>query len=94
MSKTHFIGDLLCFQCPGCGFGHCVTVDGVKNVSGATWTWNHNHDSPSFSPSVLVNAKYPDSRCHFFVRAGQIAFLSDCHHKLAGQTVDLPEWED
>lgn len=31
-------------------------------------------------------------RCHSFVRDGQIQFLSDCTHTLAGQTVSLPEW--
>lgn len=29
--------------------------------------------------------------CHSFVRNGQIQFLSDCTHHLAGQTVELPE---
>jgi hypothetical protein len=32
--------------------------------------------------------------CHSFVRDGRIEFLSDCTHKLAGQTVDLPARED
>lgn len=32
--------------------------------------------------------------CHSFVTDGRIQFLSDCTHKLAGQTVDLPDWED
>lgn len=36
--------------------------------------------------------------CHSFVgnngaAPGQIVFLSDCTHKLAGKVVDLPEWE-
>jgi hypothetical protein len=31
--------------------------------------------------------------CHSFVRAGRIEFLNDCTHHLAGQTVDLPDWE-
>lgn len=30
--------------------------------------------------------------CHSFVTAGQIQFLSDCTHALAGQTVPLVEW--
>jgi hypothetical protein len=30
-------------------------------------------------------------RCHSFITDGRIAFLSDCTHALAGQTVDLPE---
>lgn len=28
--------------------------------------------------------------CHSFVRDGQIEFLSDCTHALAGKTVSLP----
>jgi len=32
-------------------------------------------------------------RCHSFVRDGRIEFLSDCTHALAGQTVDLPDFE-
>jgi hypothetical protein len=29
------------------------------------------------------------SRCHLFVKAGKIEFLSDSTHKLAGQTVEM-----
>lgn len=32
--------------------------------------------------------------CHSFVRDGKIQFLADCTHVLAGQTVDLPDFED
>ncbi len=32
-------------------------------------------------------------QCHSFVTEGQIQFLSDCSHELAGQTVPLPEYE-
>lgn len=46
------------------------------------------------------NAAHPDNPsgfqchiCHSFVKAGRIEFLSDCTHALAGQTVDLPDWE-
>ena len=34
-----------------------------------------------------------DEVCHSFVTDGRIQFLSDCTHALAGQTVDLPEWD-
>lgn len=37
---------------------------------------------------------WPCVRCHSFVRDGRIQFLGDCTHALAGQTVDLPEWEE
>lgn len=30
--------------------------------------------------------------CHSFVVDGEIQFLGDCTHQLAGQTVPLPEW--
>lgn len=33
-------------------------------------------------------------RCHSFVRGGQIEFLSDCTHALAGRTVVLPPYKE
>jgi hypothetical protein len=30
-------------------------------------------------------------RCHTFITDGQVQFLSDCTHALAGQTLPLPE---
>jgi hypothetical protein len=33
-----------------------------------------------------------EATCHSFVTDGRIQFLGDCTHKLAGQTVDLPDW--
>lgn len=35
-----------------------------------------------------------DTICHSFVTDGRIQFLGDCTHALAGQTVDLPDFED
>jgi len=34
--------------------------------------------------------------CHSFVTDGQIQYLGDCSHDLAGQTIELPEfkWEE
>jgi hypothetical protein len=32
--------------------------------------------------------------CHSFVTDGQIQFLGDCTHSLAGQTVPLPDWSE
>jgi len=31
--------------------------------------------------------------CHSFITDGQIQFLDDCTHNLAGQTVDIPDME-
>lgn len=36
----------------------------------------------------------PDTVCHSFVRDGQIEFLSDCTHELAGKTVSVPDFDD
>lgn len=79
----------LLFECPGCGCAH-VTDD--------RWTFNGDFERPTLRPSVLVNRDDPGRRCHSWVTDGQIEFLDDCHHELAGQTVELPdldvdEWE-
>lgn len=44
-------------------------------------TYNAKHERKS---------PFSCKRCHSFVRAGQIQFLGDCTHALAGQTVPLP----
>lgn len=47
------------------------------------------------------NAENPDDPdpfhctvCHSFVTDGCIQFLNDCTHALAGQTVDLPDFDE
>lgn len=32
--------------------------------------------------------------CHSFVTDGRIQYLGDCTHALAGQTIDLPDWDE
>ena len=44
----------------------------------------HGDESRSLNFSCYI--------CHSFVKDGQIQFLSDCSHELAGQTVPLPDW--
>ena len=91
-------GQMVTFECPGCGYNHGVTV-GCKNASGAQWTWNGDAVRPTLAPSILSRTgPWPKHHkragqvdvCHSFVRDGQIEFLSDCTHSLAGQTVPLP----
>lgn len=92
----------LLFWCPGCDKAHQVRVgDGP----GPRWGWNGSADRPTFTPSVLVTWREPSDDpalagdpahdmkrvCHSFVTDGQIRFLADCTHALAGQTVPLPE---
>lgn len=70
------------FDCPGCGYGHGFKTQG----DGPCWTFNGDMEKPTISPSLLVTGQY---KCHSFIRDGQIQFLSDCDHALAGQTVPL-----
>jgi hypothetical protein len=77
------------FHCPGCERGHTVRVAGE-----GAWGWNGDVVLPTLTPSVFANAPGPyftatSPSCHSFVRDGQIQFLNDCTHPLAGQTVPL-----
>jgi len=74
------------FHCPGCACDHLVPTP--------RWTWNGDMTRPSFNPSLLIFKDDPTLRCHSFITDGRIMFLTDCHHKLAGQTVELPGWDD
>lgn len=79
------------FFCPGCKYGHGVWIAPNKNpLTGASWTFNEDLERPTFSPSILLEGK--TRRCHLFVRDGFIEFLKDSHHKLAGQTVLMPNF--
>ena len=97
--KLHFLGNsnkgprggvLYLFHCPGCDEPHPFEV---AAPNGQGWTWNGSVDKPTFSPSLLVHGQNGMPRCHSFVKDGQIEFLSDCGHELAGQTVEIPDWE-
>lgn len=99
--------DYLAFCCPGCKqffqgnelhmtmmHRHQVIIRGP-----GAWGYNGNPDSPTFTPSVLVQTSYWDEKqqkslpyvCHSFVENGRINFLNDCTHELRGWH-DLVEW--
>lgn len=81
------------FHCPGCGYDHAFAVGQPREGKPDVWTWNGSLETPTFKPSLLCNGDTPAVRCHSFVTDGQIQFLTDSFHKLAGKTVDLPDWE-
>jgi hypothetical protein len=91
-------GQLLVFFCPGCKYDHGVTVALPPGVSHdekhPLWTWNGNLEKPTAQPSLLVNQHQPSARCHLFIREGQLQFLPDCYHQLAGQTVDMVSYPE
>lgn len=80
------------FECPGCGYNHGPQVG---SPSGPNWTFNGDLNKPTFTPSILMrtSGESGDVVCHSFVTEGFIKFLNDCTHKLAGQTVELPDQE-
>lgn len=82
---------LIAFHCPGCESGHSIPVTGPRK-----WNWNGSLEKPTLFPSILVNrgrANPTAEVCHSFVTDGRIQFLADCTHRLAGQTVELPDFE-
>ncbi len=81
----------LLFYCPGCETTHPYIIR-ATDPGRPQWTYNGDPQSPSFSPSLLVNQHTSEKRCHLFVEDGKIRFLNDCHHELRGQTVALPEY--
>ena len=97
--KLHYMGDgnlgprggkLYVFHCPGCECGHPFEVEAPN---GAGWQWNGSLEKPTFTPSLLCNQNSAESRCHSIVTDGMIAFQGDCWHALAGQTVEIPDWD-
>lgn len=78
--------------CPACKCGHGISVKPGR------WSFNGDHERPTFSPSLLVRGYSEhagrDFVCHSFIRDGRIEFLADSTHELAGRTVDLPDFND
>lgn len=83
--------------CDGCGESHAI----YHNCQTVSINWNFNGDfvKPTFSPSLKVTFTRNDGRgdtvCHSFIRNGEIQFLNDCTHELAGKTIQLKpvtEW--
>lgn len=82
------------FNCPGCGYKHGFYVR-REGHNGPIWEFNGDLEKPTVSPSILMSTSWDDKPhvCHSYINNGIIQFLSDCTHKLAGQTVELPEIE-
>ena len=74
------------FHCPGCDMLHMIQV--MDTPQRKAWEWNGDEVNPTFAPSYVTWTS--KERCHSFIRNGNIEFLSDCTHELAGKTVPLP----
>lgn len=75
------------FWCQGCEETHGFYVK-QAGPHEAVWSYNHDPDNPSVSPSIVTTGGKV-KHCHLFLRNGRIEYLGDCKHALAGTTVDL-----
>lgn len=97
-------GEWVIFRCPGCDDNHQAhvgrwTFNGDLELPTLTPSllvqgnqWPDEEDSPFYKPNHAGVEPGDRIICHSFVTDGQIQFLDDSTHALAGQTVDLPEW--
>lgn len=96
----------LLFWCPGCDMAHRI-MHGTGTGQRWTWNGDvdkptfqpsvlvqYNHWVPPATPDNPQPGPQTEVKdvCHSFVTDGRIQFLTDCTHALAGQTVELPDW--
>lgn len=80
------------FWCPGCQAYHRFQV---APAGPPAWDFNGDMDNPTFSPSLGIEPKKDGGfDCHLLLRNGELQFLNDCKHSLAGNTVQLPDLPD
>lgn len=88
------------FWCPGCDSAHVVNDSWQVDVEIATISPSvlvHSRQkliSEDLSGDALTAPENVTAtpRCHSFVTNGQIQYLGDSTHALAGQTVEVPDW--
>lgn len=106
MAKVKLYEHYATVDCPGCGGCHTIdtqrwTFNG--NLDKPTITPSLLSKSGHFVDGIVKDCwcdfeerfgKKPGFECHVchsFIADGKIQFLNDSTHKLAGQTVELPE---
>ncbi len=73
------------FKCPACGEIHQFWT--IKNGK-PWWDFNGDVENPTVSPSIATTM-WNKGFCHCFIKNGEIQYLNDCTHHLAGQTVKM-----
>lgn len=81
------------FWCPGCEETHSYLIKQYRSPPNPTWNFNGDINAPSFEPSLLYRYTRAgrDHVCHLYLTLGQLRYLPDCTHALAGKVVPLPE---
>ena len=90
------------FHCPGCDSAHGVSA--AWEFNGSMMLPSFRPSILALPHGTLIDIDLEGDeltapsnvrqtpRCHSYVTDGQIQFLPDSTHELAGQTVELPEW--
>ncbi|PTM61927.1 DUF6527 family protein [Phreatobacter oligotrophus] len=101
-------GGRICFRCPGCDEIHGIQVgEGPGPRWGFNGDYDRPTFEPSILTRftrrltedeidrIMAGERLdiPQTVCHSFIADGQIQFLGDCTHALAGQTVPLPDFD-
>lgn len=76
-------------KCPACAVDHTFYID--PSVTGVVWFFNGLVDKPTFIPSLKTTTGAID--CHMRVTAGKIIYLDSSTHDMAGEIIDMPEYE-
>lgn len=86
----------LVFFCPACQSEHRAQVVVKQGGSGPVWDWNGSDEEPSLAQTFSLtvdnltgSAPYV---CKSVITEGQIKFLPDSTHEMAGQTSPLPDF--
>lgn len=79
--KTQYL-----YMCKGCGYEHAFAL----RSDGGNHEFNMDLENPTISPSLMQNFT-PGKTCHSYIKNGKIQYLNDCHHKLAGQTIEMED---
>lgn len=70
--------------CPGCKKLHPLPKNG--------WTFNGNHNRPSFQPSFFQEKRSETEACHYVLTDGVINFAGGSRaHTLDGQAIPMPD---
>ena len=86
--------DYYLFACPGCGGLHWFKTVGNRPC----WSFNDDLNNPTVSPSILnrwdFKNRIANKICHLFIKNGKIQYCNDSTHDLAGQTVEMTDYEN
>lgn len=73
-------------------FAPSVLVRGIRRDMTNEEEAQYDKDAKELTNDQLMDHPVYGLRCHSFVDQGQMRFLPDCSHQLAGQTVPIPDW--